>query len=321
MSNARPLLVIPGDYPPQLQGSPHLERLKQHGEVILYTDRPGTIEEKVRRAQDAVCLLNTRGGVKWPAEALRQLPKLKMISVCGIGTDAIDLSAAHEQGLVVSNIPGRTAAIVAEHALALLLATARKGWYQTNELKQGRWTGRDLIYLGGKTLGLIGAGSIAAQMARLGRAIGMEVIAWTFNPSPDRARSLGVDFVSLDEVLRRSDAISIHVKLTEQTRGMIGAPELQKMKRGALLINTARGAIVDMTALVAALQRGHLEGAGLDVFDIEPLPSDHPILACEQVVLSPHNADQTPEGMDLLNAGVVENAIAFLEGRPQNRVV
>ena len=321
MAGLRPKLVIPGDYPPQLQGSPHLERLQQYGEVVLYTDRPHTVEEKVRRARDAVCLLNTRGGVKWPGEVLRQLPALRMISVCGIGTDAIDLEAARERGILVCNIPGRTAGIVAEHALALLLGVARRAWYQTNELKQGRWTGRDNIYLRGKTLGLIGTGSIGAAMAQLGRAIGMRVIAWTFRPSPERARELGVEFVSLEELLRRADAVSIHVKLTEQTRGLIGAREIALMKRGALLVNTARGAIVDTAALVQALQSGHLEGAGLDVFDVEPLPADHPLLACEQVVLSPHNADQTPEGMDILNAGVVENVIAFLEGRPQNRVV
>jgi D-3-phosphoglycerate dehydrogenase len=321
VAGLRPKLVIPGDYPPQLQGSPHLERLQQYGEVVLYTDRPHTVEEKVRRARDAVCLLNTRGGVKWPGEVLRQLPALRMISVCGIGTDAIDLEAARERGILVCNIPGRTAGIVAEHALALLLGVARRAWYQTNELKQGRWTGRDNIYLRGKTLGLIGTGSIGAAMAQLGRAIGMRVIAWTFRPSPERARELGVEFVSLEELLRRADAVSIHVKLTEQTRGLIGAREIALMKRGALLVNTARGAIVDTAALVQALQSGHLEGAGLDVFDVEPLPADHPLLACEQVVLSPHNADQTPEGMDILNAGVVENVIAFLEGRPQNRVV
>lgn len=321
MTASRPILVIPGDDPPQLQGTVHLERLKQYGEVVLHTDRPSTPEEKIRRVKDADCLLNTRSAVKWPGEALRQLPRLKMISVCGIGTDAIDLNTARERGMVVCNIPARTAPIVAEHALALLLAVARRAWYQTNELKQGRWTSRDNIYLRGRTLGLLGAGPIAGAMARLGHAIGMQVLAWTFRPSPDRARELDVEFVALDELLRRSDAISIHVKLSEQTRGLLGERELALMKRGALLVNTARGPIVDTAALVAALNSGHLEGAGIDVFDTEPLPANHPLLGCDQVVLSPHNADQTPEGMDILNGGVVDNVITFLEGRPQNRVV
>src|SRR4051794_18297907 len=209
--NPDAVIVIPGDDPPQVQGSPHLERLKSHGTLILHTDRPATAEEKVRRAENAVCLINSRGAVKWPGEVLRQLPRLKMISVCGIGTDAIDLAAARELGIVVCNIPGRTADIVAEHALALLLGAARRLGFQTKELKHGRWTSLDHVYLRGRTLGLIGAGSIATAMAGLGRAIGMQVQAWTFHPSPERAERLGVRFVELDDLLRTSDAVSIHM--------------------------------------------------------------------------------------------------------------
>jgi phosphoglycerate dehydrogenase-like enzyme len=314
-------IVIPGDQPPQLQGSPHLERLKAHGEVMLYTNRPVDDADKLRRVSGAQCMINSRGAVKWPGELLRQLPELRMISVCGIGTDAIDLDAARELGIIVCNIPGRTAPIVAEHALALMLAVARCAWFQTNELKQGRWTSRDNLYLGRRTLGIIGAGPIGIETARLAQAIGMKVIAWTFHPSAERSRQVAIPFVALDELLRTSDVISLHVKLTKETRGLIGARELGLMKRGALLINTARGAVVDSVALVEALRSGHLGGAGLDVFEVEPLPPDHPLLTCEQVVLTPHNADQTPEGMDILNGGCVDNVIAYLEGRPQNRVV
>lgn len=315
------VIVIPGDDPPQVQGSPHLERLKAHGELILYSDRPATAEEKVRRAGNAVCLINSRGAVKWPGEVLRRLPRLKMITVCGIGTDAIDLEAAKDLGIVVCNLPGQTAPVVAEHALALMLAVARRAWFHTNELKSGRWTSHDNVYLRGKTLGLVGAGSIAAEMARLGRAIGMDVLAWTFRPTPERAAALGVTFVSLEELLSRSDVVSLHVKLTSESRGLIGAEQIRRMKPGAMLVNTARGPIVDTQALVDALNSGHLGGAGLDVFDDEPLPAGHPLLACQQVVLTPHNADQTPEGWELLNGGVVDNVIAFLQGRPRNRVV
>ena len=138
--------------------------------------------------------------------------------------------------------------------------------------------------------------------------------------SPERAKALGVEFVGLDDLLKTADVVSIHVKLTEQSKGLIGKRELGLMRPGAILVNTARGAIVDATALVSALKSGHLGGAALDVFEEEPLPANHPILSCEQVVLTPHNADQTPEGMELLNAGVVDNVIAFLEGRPENVV-
>src|SRR6516164_3841483 len=315
------VIVIPGDDPPQLQGSPHLERLKSHGDVILHVDRPPTAEEKVRRAADAVCLINSRGAVKWPGELLRRLPRLKMISVCGIGTDAIDLETAKELGIIVCNLPGQTAPLVAEHALGLMLALAKRAWFQTNELKSGRWTSQDNVYLRGKVLGLVGAGSIAAELARLGKAIGMEVLAWTFHPTSERAARLGVTFVALEEMLSGSDVVSLHVKLTSDSRGLIGAEQIRRMKQGAMLINTARGPIVDSKALVEALNSGQLGGAGIDVFDDEPIPADHPLLACEQVVLTPHNADQTPEGRELLNAGVVDNVIAFLQGRPRNRVV
>lgn len=125
----------------------------------------------------------------------------------------------------------------------------------------------------------------------------------------------------LDELLRSSDVVSLHVPLTHQSRGLIGEAELSGCKPGALLVNTARGAIVDTPALVRALHSGRLGGAGIDVFDAEPLPADHPLLACTQVVLTPHNADQTPEGLELLNAGVVDNVLAFLAGQPQHRVV
>jgi D-3-phosphoglycerate dehydrogenase len=315
------VIVIPGDDPPQIQGSPHLERLKRHGEVVLYSDRPATADEKVRRAANAVCLINSRGAVKWPGEVLRRLPRLKMITVCGIGTDAVDLEGARELGIVVCNLPGQTAPIVAEHALALMLAVARRAWFHTNELKSGRWTSHDNVYLRGKTLGLIGAGNIAAEAARLGRAIGMDVVAWTFHPTPERAARLGVMFVPLDELLAKSDVVSVHVKLTGDSRGLIGAEQFRRMKPGAMLVNTARGPVVDAKALVDALNSGHLGGAGLDVFDDEPIPPAHPLLACRHVVLTPHNADQTPEGWELLNGGVVDNVIAFLEGRPRNRVV
>jgi D-3-phosphoglycerate dehydrogenase len=244
-----------------------------------------------------------------------------MISVCGIGTDAIDLETAKKLGITVCNLPGQTAPIVAEHAFGLMLALAKRTWFQTSELKAGRWTLQNNVFLRGKTLGLVGAGSIAAELARLGKAIGMQVLAWTFHPTPERAIRLGATFVSLEELMARSDVVSIHVKLTSESRGLIGAEQFRWMKPGAMLINTARGAIVDTRALVDCLNSGQLGGAGIDVFDVEPIPPNHPLLACQHVVFTPHSADQTPEGMELLNAGVVDNVIAFLQGRSQNRVV
>ena len=312
-------IVVPGDEPLQIQGSPHLDRLTPFGEVIVYPDRP-TDEQKVERAKDAEVIINTRGAVTWRAEVLRSLPKLRLISVCSIGTDSIDLAAASEMGVAVSNQPGRTAGVVAEHIFGLMFAVAKRAAFQTIELKSGRWTRRENVYLQGKTLGVVGTGNIGSEMARLANALGMDVVAWTFHPSEGRAQRLGVRYVELDELLTTADVVSLNVALTDETRGMIGEREIGLMKPGALLVNGGRGALVEKDALVHALQSGHLGGAALDVYDVEPLPADDPILSCEQVVLTPHMADQTPEGMELLNEGAVDNVIAFLEGRPQNVV-
>ncbi len=316
----KPLAVVPADEPAQIGNSAQLERLRAVAEVRVHADRPASDQEKVRRVKDADVMINSRGHVRWTGALLEQLPKLRMMTTCSIGTDAIDLEAARRLGIVVSNVPGRTAKIVAEHALALMLAAARRLAFQTAELKAGRWTSRDNIFLAGRTLGVIGAGSIGAEVARLGKAVGMNVVAWTFHPTERRARELGVPFVELDELLRSSDVVSIHVKLTERSRRLIGERELALMKPASILVNTARGAVVDHVALVRSLESGHLAGAALDVFEEEPLPANDPILSCEQVVLTPHSADQNPEGMDLLNCGAVDNVLAFLSGRPQNVV-
>ena len=316
----RVTIVVPGDDPVQIQESPHLERLEPYGDVVLYKDRPASFEEKIERAKDADILINSRGAVTWHADALEKLTKLKMIATCSIGTDMIDLDTARAKGIVVSNQPGRTAPVVAEHLFGLMFAAAKRAAFFTAEMKAGRWPRMDSVMLQGKTIGIIGTGNIGAEMARLCRVVGMKVIAWTFNPSPDRAEALGVKFVELDELLQTADVVSLHLALTDDSRHIVGDRELGLMKPGSLLVNGARGGVVDTNALINSLKSGHLGGAAIDVYDEEPLPADHPLLDCEQMVLTPHCADMTPEGVDLLNEGVVENVIAFLKGEPTNVV-
>ena len=320
MTDSRLKFVVPGDDPPQIQGSPHLDRLEPYGNVDVYLDRPSSMEEQLQRARDAHVIINTRGAVKWPTEALRALPSLRMIATCSIGVDMIDIDVARELGIVVSNQPGRTAPVVAEHVIGLMFAAAKRAAFQTIELKAGRWTLMQNMMLQGKTIGIVGTGNVGREVARIANALGMKCLAWTFNPSPERAENMGVEFVELDELLKQSDVVSLHVRLSADSRNMIGAREFGIMKPDALLINGGRGELVDDTALVEVLQSGHLAGAGLDVFAQEPLPPDHPILSCDQVVLTPHLADQTPEGIELLNEGAVTNVIAFLKGRPNNVV-
>ena len=316
----KPIVAIPSDDPPQCQGSPWLAKLGEKAEIRLFADQPTDFEEQIERVRGAAAIINSRSYVQWRREALEQLPELGHITVCGIGTDSIDLVAATEHGVLVSNIPGKTAPVVAEHSFALMWAIAKQVTWYMDSMRAGLWTKMDGMFLAGKTVGIIGTGNIGAEMARLCRAVGMDVIAWTFNPSDERAAALGVEFVELNELLARSDVISIHVQQTPESYHMIGEPQLAMMKAGALLVNVARGPIVDEVALVNALNSGHLGGAALDVFEEEPLPENHPLLDCEHAILTPHIADMTPEGLDLLNQGVVENTLAFLNGTPQNIV-
>jgi D-3-phosphoglycerate dehydrogenase len=318
--SSKPRVVIPADTPPQIADSPRLDCLRPRVTLRVYSDFPASAAEQVARVREAEILINSRGRLTWSGELLDQLPNLRMITTCSIGVDSIDVAAAARRGIVVSNVPGRTAEVVAEHALALMLAVARRVAHTTTELKAGHWRGGSNTLLRGKLLGVAGTGSIGREMIRLGQAIGMRVQAWTFHPSAERAAQLGVPFVGLEELLATSDAVSLHVKLTNDSFHLLSERELRLMKPGSFLVNTARGAIVDTDALVEALRSGHLGGAALDVFESEPLPADHPLLGCEQVVLTPHSADQNPEGIDLLNAGAVENVLAFLDGKPQNVV-
>jgi D-3-phosphoglycerate dehydrogenase len=313
-------ILVPGDDPPQIADSPQLDRLQSYGDVTLHTTRPADKAEQIDRARDFQVVINSRGSTTWREPELRALPDLKMITTCSIGTDMIDLAAAKQLGIVVSNQPGRTAPVVAEHMFGLLFSIAKRAAFQTAEIRAHRWTRRMNLGVQGKILGIVGVGNIGAEMARLGQAMGMDVIAWTFHPTAERAQKLGVRFVALDELLEQSDYVSLHVALTDDTHHLIGESQLARMKSEAVLLNGARGAVVDLDALARALDSGHLAGAGLDVFPDEPFEVDHPIKQCEQVVLTPHAADQTPEGVDLLNGGAVDNVIAFLEGKPQNNV-
>ncbi len=321
MSNPdRPLVVVPSDDPAQCQGSPRIAELEAVAEVKIFPTRCESFDEQIERAKGATTIINSRSYLEWRDDSFELLPDLRFISVCGIGTDSIDLIAARERGITVSNIPGKTAPVVAEHAFGLMFAAAKRAAWYTEMTRQGQWVKQDGMFLSDKTVGIVGTGNIGAEMARMCNAFGMNVIAYTFNPSDERAERLGVRFVELEELMAESDVITIHTKLTPDSEKMIGAHEIGLMKPDAILVNVARGPIVDEAALVDALNEGRISGAALDVFENEPIPEDSPILKCEQVVLTPHIADMTPEGLDLLNQGVVENTLAYLNGSPINIV-
>ncbi|HYB19817.1 MAG TPA: phosphoglycerate dehydrogenase [Thermodesulfobacteriota bacterium] len=313
-------VVVPDDFPSILSGTGALKRLQRFAQVTVYKEKALSQDELIQRLQGAKVVINIRAYSKFDATALRGCPDLKMIAVLGVGTDNIDLAAASQLGIKVTNTPGYSAVAVAEHTLALMLGAARRVTEHENELRAGRWIRLPMTQLHGKTLGIIGFGDIGRQVASLARGIGMRVWAWTLHPSSHRAKESGVQFVELDQLLSQSDVISINIRASERTRGLISRQALEKIKPSCILVNTARASIVDTQAMIDALRTGRLAAAGLDVFDQEPLPANDPILSLPNAVLSPHNSGMTPEAMEKGNEMVVENVIAFLQGRLINLV-
>ena len=300
-------VVIPDDYPEVLGKSPSLDRLRERFEVSNHNSLPGSEATLVERLRGADAAINIRSSTKITASVFAQLPRLKMLSIWGTGTDNVDLAAAREHGIRVTNTPAVAAVSIAEHTLALMLAAARRIPAIDAEVRAGHWPRGQMMQLSGKTLGVIGLGAIGRRFAKLGEGIGMKVLTWTMNPKPE----LGFVHVELDRLLAESDVVSLHLRLSEQTRNFLGAPQLAQMKPGAIFVNTARGPIVDESSLIAALESGHLRAAGLDVFDQEPLPPNHPITRLPNVVLSPHNAGVTAEALEAGLALAVDNVMAF----------
>jgi D-3-phosphoglycerate dehydrogenase len=313
-------IVIPDDFPPVYRGRPELDDLRRLGDLIIHSDRAADRDELLTRLAGAHVILNVRSYTSLDAATLAELPDLALIAVFGTGTDNIDLEAAARLGIAVSNAPGANARSVAEHTLALTLAVARAIPRHDAELRAGRWTHFEGPELEGKTFGVIGLGTIGRAVARMAAAFGMRVVAWSPTDDPERARACGAAPVALDDLLRDADVVSLNLALSEQTRGIIGARELALLKPSAILVNTARGALVDETALIETLRAGRIFGAGLDVFVEEPLPAGHPLMKLDNVVLTPHAGWMTREARERLLRLPVQNIAGYLAGRPSNVV-
>jgi D-3-phosphoglycerate dehydrogenase / 2-oxoglutarate reductase len=232
-----------------------------------------------------------------PADVLRACPGLKHIIFLGTGARSyMDPEQLAELGITVHTIKGYGDTAVAEHAIALMWAAARDLARMDRGMRAGDWVRSEGVQLTGKTIGLLGFGGIAAEVARIAGGAGMRVLAWNRTPKAGP----GVDFVDLDTLLAGSDVLSLHLLLTDETRGFLGAERLARLRPGAILVNTARGALVDETAMIAALRDGRIGHAALDVFDIEPLPAGHPLTQLDNVTLSAHSAFRTPEASDTL---------------------
>jgi phosphoglycerate dehydrogenase-like enzyme len=285
-------------------------------DIKVFTTHLGTADAVVAALQGFAIVCAMRERTPFPRAVIERLPDLKLLITTGMRNASIDLDAAAERGVVVcgtSAFGNGTAAI----ATGLMLDLARRIGYENARLKAGAtWQTTIGLDLEGMTLSLLGLGKLGTRMAEIGRAFKMDVVAWSQNLTAQRCEDAGAEYVGRDDLFRRADFLSIHVQLSERTRGLVSATEIALMKPSAFLINTSRGPIIDEVALLNALRENQIAGAGLDVFDIEPLPIDHPFRTLDNVVLTPHLGYVTAQNYRTFFAGIVDDIRAFLDGKP-----
>ena len=311
-------IAILDDYLCRARSAADWSRLAQRCEIVVF-DRPLEVPDEAAAALrdfDIICLLRERMPVS--RELIGRLPKLRMIAVTGLYCRVLDVAAAAERGIVVSftELRGAYRMATSELAWGLILSVARHIPQESSRMREGGWQSSVGVTLCGRILGLLGFGRQGRRMVPVAKAFGMDVIAWSQNLRADDAACCGVTRVDKDELFRRSDVLSIHVVLSDRSRGLVGARELSLMKPSAILVNTARGPIVDEASLVDALASGRIAGAGLDVFTQEPLPDRHPLRTLPNAVLMPHQGHHVEEFYEVAYADVVENIEAFVEGKP-----
>ena len=302
-----------------LMAGARLARVEALGAFSVYEGLAADAADYEARIAEATAIII---GWELPVEVMRKAPRLEVISFLGTGAaNNIDLPEAAARGITVSNTPGYGDNAVAEHALALLFAVARDIPRLDRTLRTEGWNQLDPGFeLRGKKLGLIGLGGIGSRMAELATALGMEVLAWTRNPSPERARRAGVTFAPLEDVLGQSDVISLHLLLTPETENLLGAAELDRMKPGAVFINTARAQLVDEAALIERLRDRRIAAAGIDVYRKEPLPRGDPLLGLDNVIATPHVGFNTPEATVAMVDFAIDNLVQYFAGDPINVV-
>jgi D-3-phosphoglycerate dehydrogenase / 2-oxoglutarate reductase len=289
----------------------------KHLDPELRMARTASVEDILAVAADADAILVTYA--KLPAELLRQLTRCKVIGRFGLGVDNIDIKAAAALGITVTYVPDYCMHEVSDHAMALILALARKIPFSNNLVQAGRWEISAIApihRLSGRVLGLIGFGNIPRALAPKASAFGLRVVAHDPFVAPEIFASLDVERLELDELLQKSDFVSIHAPLTPETRGLFNADLFRKMKKGAALINTARGPLVDEAALIAALDAGQLAGAALDVVEVEPLSKTSGLLGRDNVILTPHTGFYSVEALDELQRKCATDVARVLGGEP-----
>ena len=283
--------------------------------LTAFDDHLAEDEAVVARLEPFEVVVAMRERTPFTRERLERLPRLRLLVTTGMANVAIDVAAARELGIVVSGTAG-LAAPTAELTWALILALTRSVCGEDARVRAGGWQQTIGPELQGRTLGVIGLGRQGSKVAAIGRAFEMKVVAWSQNLRAESAAALGVEAVARDELLRRSDVVTLHLRLSERTRHLIGAPELALMKPTAYLVNTSRGPIVDEHALLEALESGGIAGAGLDVYDVEPLPQDHPLRSAPKTVVTPHIGYVSLGNYAVFFRDAVEDIAAYLGGEP-----
>ena len=286
-------------------------------ELRVFNDHIADREALVRALADFEIVVAMRERTRFDRDLFARLPRLKLLVTTGMVNASIDLAAATERGVMVCGTGG-VPYPTAEVTWALILSLLRRVPFEYGEFRRGgRWQSSVGVDLNGKRLGLLGLGRLGARVARVALAFEMKVAAWSKNLTPERCAAAGVELArSLDELLGTSDIISIHLVLSDRTRGLIGTRELGLMKPTAFLINTSRGPIVDEAALIAALRARKIAGAGLDVFDEEPLPAGHPLRSLDNVVATPHMGYVTADTYRVFYGEAAADVIAWLDGKP-----
>jgi phosphoglycerate dehydrogenase-like enzyme len=272
----------------------------------------------VRALADSEIVAAMRERTAFPKSLVDRLPKLKLLITTGMRNASFDMAALKDRGVTVCGTggPGGGNDDTAELAWGLILGAMRRIAEDHALLRQGGWQTRIGHRVAGKTLGLLGLGRLGSAVARVGLAFNMKAIAWSQNLTAERAAQQGVERVEKDELFRRSDILSVHLVLSPRSRGLVGAREIALMKPSAVIVNTSRGPICDTAAIIKALEEGRLAYAGFDVYDKEPLPIDHPLRRAPNVILTPHIGYVTDENYRSSYPQIVENIIAFLDGRP-----
>ncbi|MFO1082816.1 MAG: D-2-hydroxyacid dehydrogenase family protein [Reyranellaceae bacterium] len=298
------------------------DRLRRRGvEITVFHEPFASVEDAAQKLAPFDMLGLLRERTAFPRALIEKLPNLKFMVLTGARASSLDDKAATERGIPISTTPGGGSnASTAELTWALLMSCARDLAQGERLMRRGGWHDgiRQMVVLEGKRLGVLGLGRLGSRVAGYARAFGMDVVAWSQNLTEEKAAKGGARLVSKDELLATSDFVTIHLVLSARTRGLLGAAELAKMKKSAILVNTSRGPIVDEAALIEALKAGTIAHAGLDVYDKEPLPKGHPLTALDNVTLVPHLGYVVEESYRHFYAGTIEDIEAWLDGKPIN---